>query len=404
MSISNFNIADVAAIHGVEVIKQKGGEIFAVCPFCGDRRGKFSIVIEKGNKKNIFHCFNCGEHGGSIELHKRLSSEDYSDADGTKRAAKDIFNALNGNVTFSSNHDKVLSAVTTTTDAERQSDEGISAVYYALLNELTLKDEHKKDLVRRGLTEEDIKRFRFRSTPELKEKYRIINHLLRIGLKLEGVPGFYLNKKGKWDLNIPTEGYLCPVFNGNLIVGFQIRADKPLDKRKYLWLSSSGKQKGVSSTSPVTFLPGQNAGVVIITEGILKASVIYSLLKGTVSVIGVAGVNVIDGIKKYLEKWNGNVYAFIAYDMDKAVKTNDAKELEKTQRIAEAEMKLKDLVAEYNIDSHILTWDFDKDKYWKGNYKGLDDFLLEANREVFIEYILNMAGDVLKVKSFLSNN
>lgn len=399
-----FNIADVAAIHGIEIIKDKGSEVFAVCPFCGDRRGKFSYIVQKGDKSNIYNCFACDAHGGVLDLHMKLSGNAYG-SNANKQAAKEIFQAINGNVEYKKSHESAKN-IPVCHEAEKASDGRISEVYYALLKQLTLKDEHKADLVRRGLTETDIKRFRFRSTPDIKQKYDAINHLLEEGYDLEGVPGFYLNKKNQWDFKISGAGYFCPVYDGeyNLITGFQIRVDKPVNKAKYLWVSSCGCEKGVSSGAVSTFLPGKMNQSVIITEGILKATVIYSLLNGDVSVIGVPGVKSIKGLEDYLDRYKGNAYVFEAYDMDKAVKTDDPHEKEKTERIAEAAEKLKEMCQEYNIDTHSLTWDFDEKGYWKENFKGLDDFLLSyEKKDLFKAYLLKRTKSVLKVRNFFHN-
>lgn len=396
-----FNIADVAAIHGIEIIKDKGSEVFAVCPFCGDRRGKFSYIVQKGDKSNIYNCFACDAHGGVLDLHMKLSGNAYG-SNANKQAAKEIFQAINGNMEYKKSHESAKS-IPVCHEAEKASDGRISEVYYAFLKQLTLKDEHKADLVRRGLTETDIKRFRFRSTPDIKQKYDAIRHLLEEGYDLEGVPGFYLNKKNQWDFKISGVGYFCPVYDGeyNLITGFQIRVDKPVNKAKYLWVSSCGCEKGVSSGAVSTFLPGKMNHSVIITEGILKATVIYSLLNGDVSVIGVPGVKSIKGLEDYLDRYKGNAYVFEAYDMDKAVKTDDPHEKEKTERIAEAAEKLKEMCQEYNIDTHSLTWDFDEKGYWKENFKGLDDFLLSyEKKDLFKAYLLKRTKSSLKVRNF----
>ena len=48
-----------------------------------------------------------------------------------------------------------------------------------------------------------------------------------------------------------NRGYLCPVYSLNhKIKGFQIRVDHPVNKRKYIWFTSSGFDGGTSSGSP----------------------------------------------------------------------------------------------------------------------------------------------------------
>lgn len=399
--IKRFNIADVARIHGIQVIKETGGDIYAVCPFCGNKEGKFSYIVKKGKKQNIYNCFVCDNHGGAIDLHINLSDGNYQGEEGRKKAAKEIFEILQNDNEMIEYHNFVTETHQDTEEAYKTSDEHCSYVYYSMLKELELKDEHKKDLLRRGLTEEDIKRFKFKSTPD--NKYKVCKSLVEKGIYLEGVPGFFKNQKGNWDINIPGKGYFCPVFDGekNLIIGFQIRVDKPVKKSKYLWFSSAGKELGVTSGAISTFLPGDNDRVIIITEGVLKANVIYALLKGAVSVIGVPGVKSIAGIEDYLNRHYSNAYVYEAYDMDKAIKTDDPEEQKKTDRIKNAAISLKTLVEDYGIEVHSLTWDYDNDGFWKGEYKGLDDFLLSYDKkDLFLRYILSKALKKLKIKDF----
>ena len=249
--MERFNIADIVRIRGIEVLRETGAETMCVCPFCGDRRGKFSYTLKKGNKENLYKCFHCGASGSSIDLYINTGTENYDGEDGRKRAVKQIFRELNGDSESIEYHRKTeemakLSAVET---ADKASDARCSKVYYAMLKELTLLDAHRKDLLRRGFTEEDINRFRFRSIPDdPKRANDVIRKLLAKGFELEGVPGFYKDKKDVWRMSLPCRkndedrwetdtGYFCPVYDGqyNFILGFQIRLDNPREKAKYVW-------------------------------------------------------------------------------------------------------------------------------------------------------------------------
>ena len=294
---------------------------------------------------------------------------------------------------------------------DRASDEKCSAYYYALTKckETKLQEKHKADLLRRGLTEDDIKRFRFCSVPEafLDAKKAAGEASIEAGKRLgtidgcfpNKVPGFYLGERG-WNIVNNSYGYYCPVFNGekNQIVGFQIRLDQPVRRRKYTWFSSTNKTEGTSSGAPSTILPGKNQKIWIITEGILKALVIYCLLNKEISVIGVPGVDSLGGLKSFIEERGDSDLVFIeAYDMDKLEK--DAKGVEKA--VAKAQRKLWSLVTESGFAMHTLQWDLDKKGKWAHKYKGLDDFLVEyvkedGNREKFIRYLIRIREELLK--------
>lgn len=280
--------------------------------------------------------------------------------------------------------------------AERAADEDCSICYYELLKapETALRKEHKEDLLRRGLTEDDIKRFRFRSTPQKGDTSKVMNHISSKGILPVKVPGFYLNERGYWAMVNDTDGYYCPVFNGerNQILGFQIRADKPDKRGKYVWFSSSRKDSGTSSGAIPTFLPGKDESLWIVTEGILKALIIYCLLGKEVSVIGVPGVGTISGFKSFMEEKTGLDFVFIeAYDMDK---------VEDNKMVKQAQENLLKEIEKAGFKSHSLTWD-SKDGKWQKNFKGLDDFLCEyvktdGNREKFIRYLKKIKSDLLK--------
>ncbi|MCR5670716.1 MAG: DUF3854 domain-containing protein [Butyrivibrio sp.] len=267
---------------------------------------------------------------------------------------------------------------------ERASDEQCSNVYFALTkcDSTKLREEHRQDLLRRGFTDEDIKRFRFCSTP--KRGQDLAGELVSQGYFLGKVPGFYLQKRWNMSISEENQGYFCPAFQGekNQLLGFQIRVDNP-KKGKYLWLSSSNKEEGASSGAVPTILPGKDTSLWLVTEGILKALAIYCLLGKEISVIGVPGVGTIGGFKSFMEEKTGLPIIFIeAYDMDK---------LEDNKAVKMAQDNLLKEIDKNGFKSHSLTWDA-KDGKWQKNYKGLDDFLCdyvktEGGRKKFIGYL-----------------
>lgn len=244
----------------------------------------------------------------------------------------------------------------------------------------------------------------------------------------------------------PGSGYFCPIMDGerNLINGFQIRMDEPTDEKKrekftkYIWFSSSGKNEGCSSGSPVSYLPGENTKCALVIEGILKSIVVYCLLGGKVSVFGVAGTSSIAGLSSYFERYE-DVYLFMAYDMDQNYKVSDLpllkeamkvadarkisleafldetlkpeeksqdkfKPLRKARGITKAAEKLQCKISDYGLDYHSLRWDTDSEGYWKGQYKGLDDFLLEyPYKDKFINYIETKAEQAMVMKRYFNN-
>lgn len=395
-----FGIADIAAIHGISSFRSSGGEFFAECPFCGNKKGKFSYIIKKGFKSDMYHCWVCGQGGGALKLHMELSG-----IRETKEAILDAFRQIEGDATYEARKKSIQEEAVVQT-AERASDEKCSAVYYGLLSMLSLKEEDRNDLLSRGATEEDIRRFRFRSTPDrnFHTTKAICRSLVSQGLDLKGVPGFYQDKFGDWQMNIAADGYLCPVFDGdkNLITGFQIRSRNPDARAKYIWLSSAGRKMGASCGALCTYLPGKEGNPVIVVEGILKALVVYSLLKGEITIAGVPGVDAFKGMEHILRE-HPNAVLIEAYDMDKALRTDEKKLQEKSDHIAKCAGKLASFIREHNFPTFPLIWDMDKEGKWLGNTKGLDDFLLGyKEKEKFLAYIRNKADREVKKYQFVS--
>lgn len=423
-----YTIRDVARLVGLSEIREHGGEYYCVCPFCGDKRGKFSYIVEKGSKKNLYNCFKCREHGGALDLYMKLSPNSYSGEDGWKQAKDDIRHSLGSSAPAE------YKKVSYTESTDKASDNICDKVYRIMLDGLSLNEEHKADLIRRGLSEKQIENFKFRSVPKQKnrkgfEQY-VYSACKRLGVNPANVPGIWFEGR-ILHINMYTDGYLCPVYNNGKILGFQIRVDVPRDGAKYIWLSSANKPSGISAGSPMTHLLGRRRDIVLITEGILKSEVVFTLLKGAVSVIGIAGVKIQNGLKTALSNMDGP-YVFEAFDADKHFKLSDAEllkeaeaevdefrtldevlkqekyhSLEKAARIDTDAKHLIELIADRGFGVHSLNWDITKEGFWKENYKGLDDLLNDypnkKMRNELIDYLYKTADDYKKMKEFLEH-
>ena len=271
--MSGFDIEDVARIHGLQTIKSYGGDTFAVCPFCNDTRGKFSYTVQKGDKKNIYHCFVCDASGDMIKLHMELSPQDFGISfENRDEAKRDIAMRLGQDIGYFDRKYQERK-IKTVNEAKRADKKTISATLYAVTRYCGLKDKHKRDLHRRGFTDASIKQFHFASAPDDSRKMAAV--LKAKGYVLKGVPGFYIDKGGEWNFSVRSkkmDGYLCPCFDGNFMTGFQERLDNPKEQgQKYIWVSSANRENGTGSGALCTLLPGKHSECIIITEGILKA-------------------------------------------------------------------------------------------------------------------------------------
>lgn len=69
--------SDIADVVGEYVeLKQKGINMFGLCPFHSEKTPSFSV----NRDKQIFHCFGCGEGGGVITFIMKIENLDFRDA------------------------------------------------------------------------------------------------------------------------------------------------------------------------------------------------------------------------------------------------------------------------------------------------------------------------------------
>ena len=394
-----FDISEVADLLGIQRLTE-GNSFNVVCPFCGDRRGKMNFrILKDGDPCNTYRCFNCGSQGNMLTLYAELRGI-YGE-DRYKRAYREIRDSLGR-----SGYDRAVYTdrplgVTLGKRGEEAADPGArSQVYESLLSLLTLSQPHRRNLMERGFGAEEIQKLGFRSTPEFGTE-RIARRLLREGHSLAGVPGFFVNRRGNWDMAFYRRNYgiLCPVRRiDRKLAGFQIRLDSPYDGRKYLWFSSTNKERGTGSGSPVTFLGDPYCRTVGVTEGILKASAAHAM--SGYSFLGVPGVSQHKELEKALVtlKENGLQEVHEYFDMDKLMSISchgDYKETVCAQcayredgeeaRLCPGKEAKRDLIQEgcrklYGICRNLglrciqKRWDSGPDGIWKGHFKGIDDY------------------------------
>ncbi len=224
--------------------------------------------------------------------------------------------------------------------------------YRALLSELSLSEIHHENLQRRGLTDAWIANLGYRTLPP-NGRQELITRLQAKGIKLAGVPGFYL-KAGYWHLAGPV-GITIPVRDTRgRIVGLQIRCDNA-EGGRYKWLSSRGFNAGCSPGTPVHVAGKVSVnGEVWITEGPLKADI--ATLKLNRLVLAVAGVGNWPGVIPIIHELKPE-RAIIAFDMDK---------------VSNHVVKLHcDALIACLIKRGMRTFEAD----WDTHFKGLDDLL-----------------------------
>lgn len=404
MSYNNdypFDIGDVAYLLQIP-IPYKGNErtnYNVDCPFCG-KKEKLNLNF----RKNVFRCNRCIESGHMLDLYAKIYGID------TKQAYHEIVDRLHCNVPGSSyeiRRKEIKSKIANVINVPIATKEVRHYTYSTFLSMLSLTTIHRDKLLMRGLTEEQITKNEYRSTPIFGFK-NLTKKIIENGCTVKGVPGFYQEENGEWNINFyaKSSGIIIPVRDTNgYIVGMQIRCDKVYKGKKYIWFSSSNKHMGVSSGSPIHFVGEKDTKILFITEGGLKGDIAHAISNNTFACV--AGVNQYTTLKPFLEKFvaeNKIKLIYEAYDMDKFLNTickgdynsdciqcehyskyinEKVKDIEcprkqiKRKNIQNGCNKLKDICSELQIPLKVLIWNTDGNGNWNEEIKGIDDYLYD---------------------------
>lgn len=231
-----------------------------------------------------------------------------------------------------------------------------SDTYTGLLSKLTLASDHRQNLRNRGLSDEEIDRLEYRTTPVVGMQ-TIARQLQSSGYYLSGVPGFY-RKDGKWSFACESRGILIPVRDSKgRIQGMQIRRDNAA-RRKFRWVSSTGRTDGCKAEGWV-HIAGKPRNMVLLTEGPMKADVIHYLTGQTV--LAVAGVNSLTQLELILPQLHeqGVERIMTAFDMD----------FMENPHVQGGYRTLVSLLSDAGFRYGTYLWD--------PRYKGLDDYVWE---------------------------
>lgn len=339
---------------------------YADCPFCGDRRGRLALY----HKLDTWRCWHCGEHGGMLLLYGKSYGVSNSEA------YRNICDTLAAGGFSPATAYQIKEPTHQMVPSDRAAKEEIHRTLTALLSLLTLRPKHREHLrTARGLTDEQISSLGFKSTPPGRQCRSLTVELIAQGYTVAGVPGFYVNDYGKWTVKFysRTSGILIPLRDvDGLLRGLQIRLDDPIRNEndppekvgtKYLPLTSSGKNGGVSSGTPIHFIGNPHARVVYVTEGALKADIVHALTGRTlIATMGASNTNGLDELFSFLKR-NGTEKIIEAEDMDKF----------RNEAVSRGASMVHQLARKNGLASCRLTWN--------PNYKGMDDWQLALRRK-----------------------
>lgn len=366
-----FHIRDIVELLRLRVRRRQSDSIYVDCPICGDQRGKMNINYVK----NVWRCNYCGEYGGMLALYAKVHGISNSDAyweicEALQTGSPALGYALPASIPKQSE----LEAFP---QSERAGPQKIHQTYSLLFQMLSLTEAHRKHLrsEKRGLTDEQIVSFGFKSTPPPCLCRSLTERLQKQGCTVQGVPGFYQNDKGEWTVKFHkrTAGILIPAIGiDGMIKGAQILLDIPIrdkddppDKKgtKYIWLSSSNKNMGTTSGSPTHFIGDPFARTVYITEGLLKADIAHCLMnRSFIAIAGANNVSQLDPLFALLAQ-NGTELIVETHDMDKY----------QNEMIHKGASKIYLMATSHGMDCRRLTWN--------PNYKGVDDWQLALRKK-----------------------
>ena len=331
------------------------------CPCCDDNPRKKHLNINLN--KDVFCCPRCHFSGGVFDLYSHYSGVDRKHAREVlmeKLGLKDSGPSYEG-----SNQKQERRTITrpilqeielplTDIDARHET-------YAALLGKLSLASDHRENLLSRGLTDEQIRTFGYKTMPVVGFS-ALAKQLQSEGYYLGGVPGFYHTKDGAWTFVQERRGILIPARDQDgKIQGLQIRLDK-IKKGKFRWISSIGKQDGCKAEG-WTHMIGEPKPTVLLTEGPLKADVIHYITGQTV--IAVPGVNSLKHLKETLEylQSQGTTKVMTCFDMDYL----------KNPHVRDGYYNLANILAEVGIEYGTYLWD--------PQFKGLDDYVWHCRKQ-----------------------
>lgn len=352
------HMADIIPLMGIPGPTYGRSSYNISCPCCDENPKKKHLNINL--VKDVFRCPRCGFSGGVFDLYAYYTGID------RKYVRKAILERLNrsdkNNYNINSQQKRTvfeeIECPITDIDARHET-------YTALIKKLSLASDHRENLFSRGLSDEQIEKLEYRTTPVVGLE-TISKQLQEEGYYLSGVPGFYHTEKGSWSFIRESRGIIVPVRDAQKrIQGLQIRRDK-VDKRKFRWVSSVGKKDGCKAEG-WTHVVGKPSKKILLTEGPMKADIIHALSGNTV--IAVPGVNALTHLELTLDtlKEQGTEHIMTAFDMDFLTNPH-------VQKGYEALISMLDQKG-FRFGSFM----------WDSNYKGLDDYIWHKKQEKYIQ-------------------
>ena len=324
-------------------------EVHGYCPFCSGTKNH--LFLNTGT--NQWYCQKCGRGGNAVTLYASVFGVD------NKAAFEELA------------QDKLLRFAPRKEKAKRKPPAALAPlgirhdVYYDMLSMMSLSEEHRQNLLERGLSPERIRENMYRSVPVDWRQGQKIACALSKNYPLSGVPGFF-TRDGGWSL-WGRPGILLPCLNPEgYIQGLQIRLDDT-SRGKCRWLSSNPEydyENGAAACSWVHVTGDTSKDTACITEGSLKGDV-ASFLRDDALFVCVPGAGNIEFLVDTLAALPNLKRLVGCYDRDQM------RNPQITQAVEKMEMAIKEHLA---IPYEPFAWD--------DRYNGIDDYLLARKRSL----------------------
>lgn len=329
------------------------------CPYC-DGAGSRDRHLNINLKRNVFRCPKCDQFkGGVFDLYAYYKNVS---RDKVLTAITDELGGNSGSYGQWQGHgrrSRPAPSPPMIPQAALLGVEGRDRVYRALLNKLSLASDHRDNLLGRGLSDQEIVRLGYRSTPVV-GFHALAKELVDEGYDLFGVPGFYRDDDGRWTMAIYRRGILIPCRDRRgRIQSLHIRLDKKMKRGgKFLTFSSTDKRDGVGAEN-WCHIVGPVRESVLLIEGYMKADIVHYFTGQTV--VAIPGVTSLFHLENVLTELVdlGVRHVMTCFDMDY---------LRKWQ-VEGAYANLVGLLASLPLTFGTYLW--------SPEYNGLDDYIWE---------------------------
>lgn len=320
------------------------------CPNCDSARTKprdwhCNISLEK----NVYCCPKCGQfQGGVFDLYAHYMGVPRDQVEG-------LLNGDGGTSSVSGKQSGKRAEQKAKKAAEQPAipqaalaDINVrDQTYRALLAKLSLASDHQENLLGRGLTDEAIVQFDYRTTP-------VVGFHSHAKQLVEA--GFYKDKEDRWTVNFSRRGIMIPCRDRyGRIQRIHIRLDH--EKRNKFRPLSSGGKLNVCSTENWCHLVGPVRENILLIEGYMKADIVHHFTGQTV--LAIPGVTSLTQLVDVLLELIGLgvKHVMTCFDMDYL----------KNWHVEHAYVNLIDLLG--CLDLTFGTY------LWVPDHNGLDDYI-----------------------------